>query len=214
MPVSEGTTSAGLHGFVRSWQALAEAAMATTRAANRAVLAPVEGSLAMTTGVESRPETHRPPTIPSLAYEREDWPFERSVDDVSSITVGDFVRFTKTITDADVAAFADVSGDTNRLHLDAEYAEHTRFGDRIAHGTLVSGLISSALARLPGLTIYISQTTDFLRPVPIDSTVTAIVEVVEDLGKGQYRLTTVVENESGEAVIDGEAVVLIDPVDG
>ena len=65
------------------------------------------------------------------------------------IRVGDRVRFSKTISEDDVRAFAEASGDTNRLHLDDEYAEDTRFGRRIAHGTLVGGLISAALARLP-----------------------------------------------------------------
>jgi acyl dehydratase len=91
-----------------------------------------------------------------------------------------------------------------------EFAERSRFGRRIAHGTLVSGTISSALARLPGLTVYLSQDLRFLKPVDVGDRVTAICEIVEDLGGDRYRLTTRVEREDGEVVIDGEAVVLID----
>ncbi len=139
-----------------------------------------------------------------------DWETERSVDRREELDIGDYVRFSKAITDEDVVTFAGVSGDTNRLHLDDEFAARTRFGDRIAHGTLVSGLVSAALARLPGLTIYLSQDLEFLRPVDIGDRLTAVVEIVEDIGNGRYRLTTVVEGESGEPVVDGEAVVVID----
>jgi acyl dehydratase len=153
----------------------------------------------------------RPARSPELTYSKEEWTFEHS--DVSGegvVDVGDCVRFSKELTEDELRLFADASGDTNRLHLDDEFAEQTRFGRRIVHGTLVSGIISAALARLPGLTIYLSQDLQFLGPVDIGETVTAVCEVVEDLGDGRYRLTTVVEDEDGETVIDGEAIVLID----
>jgi acyl dehydratase len=148
--------------------------------------------------------------IEEVAFTRPGWETERSTDDWASLGVGDYVRFSKVVSDEDVAGFANLSGDTNRLHLDDDFAVETRFGGRIAHGTLVSGLISAALARLPGLTIYLSQDLEFLKPVDIDSRITAVVEVVEDVGHGRYRLTTVVEDEDGEPVVDGEAVVIID----
>jgi acyl dehydratase len=133
------------------------------------------------------------------------------VDEATAITVGDVVSFEKTIDEDDVRAFARASGDTNRLHLDDAFAAETRFGGRIAHGTLVSGLISAALARLPGLTIYLGQDLEFQGPVKIGDRISAKVEVLEDLGNRQYRLSTVVHDESvDEPVVDGEAVVLID----
>lgn len=145
------------------------------------------------------------------AYASPEWEFERTVELPSEISVGDSVRFTKTLTDDDVLAFAGASGDTNRLHLEEDFAEETRFGGRIAHGTLVSGLISAALARLPGLTIYLSQDLQFLKPVSIGETLTAETEVLEDLGENKYRLRTDVTSEdTEEQVIKGEAVVLID----
>jgi acyl dehydratase len=131
------------------------------------------------------------------------------LDTGEELSVGDTVKFSKTISDADVRRFAVSSGDTNPLHLDEEFAKQTRFKGRIAHGTLVGGLISAALARLPGLTIYLSQDLEFHGPVRIGDRVTAECQIVEDLGHNQYRLTTTV-SDGDEVVIDGEAVVLID----
>ena len=134
-----------------------------------------------------------------------DW--ETDVPEDGEVGVGDTITFTKTIHDEDVRRFAASSGDTNPLHLDDEFAEETRFDGRIAHGILVSGLISAALARIPGEVVYLSQDLEFLAPVEIGDRVTAECSVVEDLGNGQYRLTTTVTGS--EVVIDGEAVVLL-----
>ncbi|SDZ84625.1 Acyl dehydratase [Haloplanus vescus] len=174
-------------------------------AANRAMIP------GLNAGDDADADDRQPAPSLEITYTKPDWTFESS-DDGDGVSVGDRVRFTKRLTDAEVQTFADASGDTNRLHLDSEFAEKTRFGRRIAHGTLVSGVISAALARLPGLTIYLSQELEFRGPVHIGEEVTAICEVVEDLGDDRYRVTTVVEDEDGETVIDGEAVVLIDDV--
>jgi acyl dehydratase/CBS domain-containing protein len=146
------------------------------------------------------------------AYERDGWEFESIGARPDQIDVGDVVRFSKELSASDVETFAEASGDTNRLHLDAEYASGTRFGRRIAHGTLAAGLISAALARLPGLIVYLSQDTSYLGPVGLGDRVTAVCEVVEDLGNERYRLTTSVVTDDGEQVIDGEAVVLADRI--
>jgi acyl dehydratase/CBS domain-containing protein len=146
------------------------------------------------------------------AYEADGWSFESIGERDDHIDMGDVVKFTKTLSAADVESFAEASGDTNRLHLDEEYAAQTRFGERIAHGTLVVGVISAALARLPGLIIYLSQEVSYLGPVPIGQEVTAICEVVEDLGNDRYRLTTSIAREDGTQVVDGEAVVIADEV--
>ena len=153
--------------------------------------------------------TRRRSTSGSTAYEEEGWEFEsRGTDD--GLDVGDVVRFTKTVSEADVEAFAEATGDTNRLHLDEAFAARSRFGERIAHGVLGSGVISAALARIPGLTIFLAQEMSFLAPVELGETVTAVCEVVEDLGKHKYRLSTELFDSEGERVIDGEAVVLLD----
>jgi acyl dehydratase len=138
-----------------------------------------------------------------------EWHVELTAADRGRLGVGDKVEFTKMISDDDVAAFAAASGDTNPLHLDDEFASRTRFRGRIAHGTLVGGLISAALARLPGLTIYLSQDLEFHNPVRVGDRLTAVCEIVEDLGDDQFRLTTRVVDD-GDVIIDGEAVVLVD----
>ncbi|GAA0674630.1 MaoC family dehydratase [Natronoarchaeum mannanilyticum] len=219
--MSDNTTPANpLSAMTDAWVQMTQTAIESATAVNRAALGTYQDSNgddrpndAVSDGgakAESAPGTE-PSELPSLAFEDAEWSFDRSAEDATALAVGDSVTFTKRITAEDVERFAAVSGDTNRLHLDDEFAEDSRFGGRIAHGTLVSGLISAALARLPGLTIYLSQDLEFRGPVELDDRVSAVVEIVEDLGDGQFRLATTIENaESGTTVIDGEAVVLID----
>lgn len=140
-----------------------------------------------------------------------DWSVERTVESVDELGVGDRVTFTKTLDDEDVLAFARASGDTNPLHLSDEFAEQTRFGRRIVHGTLVSGVVSAALARLPGEVIYLSQETEYLAPAEPGEAVTAEVEVTEALGESRYRLSTVATAGGDDRrILEGEAVVLVD----
>jgi acyl dehydratase len=63
------------------------------------------------------------------------------------IKPGDTASLSKTITDNDIRAFAEVSGDQNPLHLDEHFAKQTRFGRRVAHGMLGASLISAVIAR-------------------------------------------------------------------
>ncbi|WP_299236228.1 MaoC family dehydratase [Natronomonas sp.] len=135
------------------------------------------------------------------------WDVERDVG--SEVDVGDSVRFSKTLAEEDVQRFAAASGDTNPIHLDDEWAEGTRFNGRIVHGILVTGLISAALARLPGSIVYLSQDIEFRAPVRVGDCVTATVEIAEDLGGDQYRIRTTVA-KGDDQVIDGEAIVLVD----
>ncbi len=135
------------------------------------------------------------------------WHVELEAGD--DIEVGDYVTFSKTLTEADVERFAAASGDTNPIHLDQEWAQRTRFNGRIVHGILATGLISAALARLPGSVVYLSQDVEFRAPVRLGDRISATVEVVENLGGERYRLRTTV-SKGEDLVIDGEAVVLID----
>lgn len=163
----------------------------------------------LTLGDPNTASIHTDAASPETAYEDPDWEFDYE-GDPDTVDVGDVVRFRKPLSDADVRGFAEASGDTNRLHLDETFAAGTRFGGRIAHGTLVGGTISAALARLPGLTIYLAQDLSYQGPVAIGETVTAVCEVVEAIGGERYRLSTRVVDEDGERAIEGEAVVLID----
>lgn len=127
------------------------------------------------------------------------------------LATGASASISKTVTDADVRAFAAVSLDDNPVHLDDAYAATTRFGRRIAHGMLSAGVVSAVIGtRLPGPgTVYLSQSLQFKGPVFIDDTITATITVKalrED--KPIATLETVVTNQRGEVVLTGEAVVL------
>src|SRR5574341_1500006 len=130
-----------------------------------------------------------------------------------SFAPGQRAAFTKTISESDVNLFAGLSGDFNPLHVDAEYAKRSRFGQRIAHGMLTAGLISTVLGmKLPGPGgIFVSQTLRFRRPVKIGDTVTATAEVVSfDEATGLLTLKTACVNQDGKTVIEGESVVLVE----
>lgn len=196
------------------WAAISQHVLNSYVEANNAVLAAMglspadERSSTDYECVNDR-ETTTDAAVSSVAFADETWSMDRSVSTIDAIDIGEFVEFTKPIAERDVSAFAQVSGDTNRLHLEPEFARETRFGERIVHGTLVAGTISAALARFPGNTVYLSQDLEFLAPVAIGDTVVATCEVVELLGNDQYRIRTTVATEDGDTVIDGEAVVLI-----
>ena len=132
------------------------------------------------------------------------------------LEVGDKATFRKTITDGDISMFAGATGDTNPYHFDDSYAAKGMFKKRIAHGMLVTGLISTVLGtRLPGPgTIYLGQKIDFKKPVFIGDTITAVAEVTKiHETKPIVTLITNCYNQDGETVVEGEAVVLVQYVD-
>jgi len=125
--------------------------------------------------------------------------------------LGDSAEITKTIEQADVDAFAVLTGDHNPVHVDEEFAKTTRFGRRIAHGMLTASLISSVLAnKLPGEgSVYLGQTLKFVAPVFPGDEITARVTVKEIREeKPIVKLETVCLNQRDEIVIRGEATVL------
>lgn len=127
------------------------------------------------------------------------------------LKMGDSAEVTKIINEADIQAFAEVTGDHNPIHLDDEFAKSTRFGRRIAHGMLSASLVSAVLANeLPGEgSIYLGQTLQFVAPVFPGDEVTARVtvkEIRED--KPIVKLETVCVNQRDEILIRGEATVL------
>jgi 3-hydroxybutyryl-CoA dehydratase len=129
---------------------------------------------------------------------------------IEDLDVGMSAVFGKTVSEADIVAFAGVSGDTNPIHLHDGFAKTTRFGTRIAHGMLSGSFISTVIGtKLPGPgSLYVSQTLNFRAPVKIGDTVTARVEIVDiDHTRRRVRLRT--ECRCGDTVvIDGEAVVM------
>jgi 3-hydroxybutyryl-CoA dehydratase len=131
-----------------------------------------------------------------------------------TLAPGDSASRVATIDDRMVRDFAALTGDTNPVHLDDAYAAGTRFGRRIAHGMIAAGMISATLANdLPGPgTVYLGQTLTFKAPVFIGDTVTATV-VVRSLREDKpiVTLDTVVTNQDGAVVLEGEAVVLVTP---
>ena len=131
-------------------------------------------------------------------------------DRIDDFTAGQHATFTKTFTDDDVQRFVEITGDTNPLHVDDEFASRTQFGRRVLHGMLTASLFSTMVGMLiPGRgAIYRSQTLSFLKPVHVGDTVTAHF-VVRDVDRAKHRLTidAWIENEAGERVVEGTAEV-------
>lgn len=119
--------------------------------------------------------------------------------------------FSKTVTEADIAAFAGVSGDTNPVHLDEEYASKTMFKGRIAHGMLSAGFISTVFGtKMPGPgCIYVSQNLRFKAPVRIGDTVVARVTVVNKIPEKKFVEFETVCTVKGKPVTVGEATLLV-----
>jgi len=129
---------------------------------------------------------------------------------VDELHLGMTATYRHTISDADVHAFADLTGDHNPLHLDEEFARKTRFKGRIVHGMLTASYFSTILAMLPGPgTIYLSQTLYFRAPVRIGDTVEAQITVAEIVReKGRVMLKTVCR-VGDTVVLEGEATALV-----
>ncbi len=133
---------------------------------------------------------------------------EISILEKLGVDIGYKTTHMKTITEANITQFAEVSGDYNPVHMSEEYAQKTPFGGRIAHGVIAIGLISAAVAKLPGLVILLSHTSRFLRPVRAGDTITATAEVVDTRqDKGIVTLKNTCTNQNGEVTIEGETVV-------
>ena len=127
------------------------------------------------------------------------------------IEIGETASITRIATDNDVELFAMVSGDVNPAHLDPEFAAGDFFGRTVAHGMWTASLISAVLGTtLPGPgCIFLSQSTQFRKPVFPGDTVTATVKAVEkDAKKFTVRFETVCTNQDGDTVLRGEASVI------
>jgi 3-hydroxybutyryl-CoA dehydratase len=130
---------------------------------------------------------------------------------LEELSVGQSADLVRSVGEADIIAFAAVTGDNNPVHLDAEFAATTSFGERIAHGMLSAGYISAVIGTtLPGPgAIYLSQSLRFKRPVKIGDEVTARATITEiDAAKARVTLATVCL-VNGKPVVEGEALIMV-----
>lgn len=130
---------------------------------------------------------------------------------INEMKIGDKASTTKTISECDIYLFAGITGDMNPAHTDSVSAKEGVFHDRVAHGILVTGLISAVLGmKLPGPgTIYLGQEVKFVKPVYLGDTITAtctVNAIRED--KNIVNFDTVCTNQKGEIVITGAATVM------
>ena len=130
---------------------------------------------------------------------------------LEDISPGMSAIYAKTITEADVVLYAGVSGDTNPLHINEEFACHTRFKRRVVHGMLTTSLWSALIGtRLPGPgCAYMGQDMKFVKPVHPGDTVTASVTVTE-IDQEKQRVYLDGECRVGETVVAlGSSVVWV-----
>jgi acyl dehydratase len=130
---------------------------------------------------------------------------------LEEIKTGMTVSYSQTITDADIKAFAGISGDRNPVHLDEEYAKNSRFEKRIAHGMMTASYFSALFGtKIPGEgCVYTYQSLKFKKPVYLGDTVTAIVEVKNvDLDKRRVLFKTLCKVKN-KIVTDGEAELFV-----
>lgn len=128
------------------------------------------------------------------------------------LSLGMEASYAKKITNEDVLAFADLSGDVNPVHLSDDFAAGTIFKKRIAHGFLTGSLFSTVLGtKLPGPgCIYLSQSMKFRAPVYIGDEVIATLKITSlDAEKGRATLACDCA-VNGKTVLEGEAVMMVD----
>ena len=125
----------------------------------------------------------------------------------------------RTITENDIVSFAGLSGDYNQIHTDAQYAENTPYGQRIAHGLLVTSVASGLIAQsglIEGTVLAFREINNwkFAKPTYIGDTVHLEVEIngtkaLRRLGGGAVEIAVFVKNQNDEVVMKGLWTVLI-----
>lgn len=125
----------------------------------------------------------------------------------------------RTVTEADVVAFAALSGDWNAMHTDAEYARGTMFGQRVAHGLLGLSIASGLAVRLgflEGTTLAFRELGEwkFSLPIFLGDTIrvratVAELKPMERLGGGLVSFKVEVLNQDDKAVQRGVWSVLV-----
>jgi 3-hydroxybutyryl-CoA dehydratase len=127
------------------------------------------------------------------------------------LEVGMESSYVRRVRESDIIACAELTGDNNPLHLDADYASRTIFKERIAHGMLTAGYLSTIFGtRLPGPgCIYVSQSLSFRGPVRIDDEVTAKVVLSELIAAKRRAIFACDCSVNGKTVLQGEAVLMV-----
>ncbi|MBI3510035.1 MAG: MaoC family dehydratase [Bacteroidetes bacterium] len=115
-------------------------------------------------------------------------------------------------TQKEVELFAEVTGDKNPVHLDADYAAKTMFKRPIIHGFLGGSVLSKVFGTLfPGEgTIYLKQSMSFMRPMFVDTDY-EVRMMVKEVNKEKHRAiveTNIADLKTNELVISGEATVM------
>lgn len=124
------------------------------------------------------------------------------------LRIGQSAKRTKTIGEADLRAYAEITGDYNPLHFDEAFAAGTRFGRRVAQGGITAGLLNALVAmELPGAgTVFMSQTLTYRGPAYVGDTLTGRVEVVSlKADKPVCQLKFDVVNQDGTVLLEAEA---------
>lgn len=129
-----------------------------------------------------------------------------------AIALGASASVTRTVFEADVLAFAALTGDINPIHVDEAWASGTRLQGRVIHGMLLASYISAVIAmKLPGPgTIIFGQELRFISPARIGDTITACVVVRELLPEQSAAVLTVsCTNQLGKRLVSGTITVLL-----
>ncbi|WP_438012707.1 MaoC family dehydratase [Psychrobacter raelei] len=130
---------------------------------------------------------------------------------ISQFQVGMTAEIKRSFSSDDVIKFAEVSGDTNPIHLDDEYAKQTMFGTRIVHGALASSLFSTLFAnKLPGPgCIYLKAEHKYLRPIYLNEEITFVIKLVKIIEKKQRLIFETVALNQDKKCIVGSAEIYI-----
>jgi len=134
---------------------------------------------------------------------------------MEAIEIGTVETLSKTVSEADVYAFAGITGDFYGVHVNEEFAKKTRFGTRIAHGALLVGFISTVMGKIaekippPGGVSY-RYDVKFVGPVRFGDTVTTELKVVEkNVERREIISQIITTNQRGEKVLEGKTTLKV-----